>query len=421
MQTLIPLRALLHAIWNMLYLAELIRQIVDRWPKTIPAINPDLIIEHSPVQTNMLGQSLLGAYKGEQPVAFAQFRARYILPLYEIVNSGVFADYLSALWAWTRNGRRVYRVDADLARILSTTKPPNITWRELVFPLDAFVVRLAEPWLHPYGNGAVSHLIAARFEGELANCFSHGEVTVTSLVIIMAVPDKYDDEVVHLIPEALRQLLARRASTGDKTKLPIELLKELGRYIDTVYGEINEIDARPGALSGFFLMNDALDRSIRSPFSAIVEMEALQGADLTTLDARAAFDDLIGVFVANLVTYLGMARPDRPQTVSQPTPPRTGQPLRGEITSDVQLLDVVHSFTLTPEERRVMDMIIRGEGHLVGRELMAHFRSRHFRRPPGFGLDPLAPRTVLVNATFVRPDRLVEGTLPGGSTVRVKH
>ena len=131
---------------------------------------------------------------------------------------------------------------------------------------------------------------------------------------------------------------------------------------------------------------------------------------------RATIDTLLRV-VVGLVLYLKTLPADS-RHVSPPTQPfRSGLPDRKVITNRWEVCNVTSVIPLTREERVFYGI----EGNLeqqrqAKRELSCHFREGHWRRPPGKGDDPTAPRTVHVRPCIVRRDRLPkDGGLPAGA------
>lgn len=81
------------------------------------------------------------------------------------------------------------------------------------------------------------------------------------------------------------------------------------------------------------------------------------------------------------------------------------------ITTGAEVCLVSSVYELTAQEREVIERV----GPRGYYELCCHFRRGTWRRKPGFGQDPTAPKVVHVRPTIVRKDRLPEGAVPGGS------
>jgi len=83
------------------------------------------------------------------------------------------------------------------------------------------------------------------------------------------------------------------------------------------------------------------------------------------------------------------------------------------ITDESQICTVVSEYTLTPEMRTALTRkYIHRE---AGFEMPAGFVEAYYRRKKGTGHDPDAPRIEHVHSYKRGFDRLLDGTLPGGS------
>jgi hypothetical protein len=86
------------------------------------------------------------------------------------------------------------------------------------------------------------------------------------------------------------------------------------------------------------------------------------------------------------------------------------------ITDGARICTVSSSYVLSQAEQAVI-----GRREQTGTyQVRPHFRRGHFRRRPGHGHDPAAPRVVWVRPTLVRADRLPPGGIPGGTEAVLK-
>ncbi len=88
------------------------------------------------------------------------------------------------------------------------------------------------------------------------------------------------------------------------------------------------------------------------------------------------------------------------------------------ITAEAEVCDVTSIYKFTADEQRTLDAIKKGN-RPHGFEIRTHFREGHWRRAPGTGSDPTAPKTVHVRPTLVRRDLLSEGELPSGAVKKM--
>lgn len=85
------------------------------------------------------------------------------------------------------------------------------------------------------------------------------------------------------------------------------------------------------------------------------------------------------------------------------------------VTDGAEIFSVQCEHTLSEHEYHI-HALMREKG-ITGamRELGSHFRSAHWRRPPGKGDDPEASKTVKVRWTLVNEKRLPEKASPRGT------
>ena len=81
------------------------------------------------------------------------------------------------------------------------------------------------------------------------------------------------------------------------------------------------------------------------------------------------------------------------------------------IINEAEVCSVSSTIYLTTEQIE----LIESQETQAKREICPHFRRGHFRRPPGQGQNPEAPRTVAVAPTFVKRGLHEEGTLAAGA------
>ena len=84
------------------------------------------------------------------------------------------------------------------------------------------------------------------------------------------------------------------------------------------------------------------------------------------------------------------------------------------VTREAEVCTISSCHKLTAKERAALGIDMK-VGSVGGHEVRAHFRRGHWRRLPGYGDQPDAPKLVWVRPTLVRRDRLPRGALPGGA------
>ena len=77
-----------------------------------------------------------------------------------------------------------------------------------------------------------------------------------------------------------------------------------------------------------------------------------------------------------------------------------------------EVLTVTGENILSSDDQRFYSLMKEKGLSVALKEMGVHFRSAHWRRPPGKGDDRTAPKTVRVRSCYVRPDRLPPEGLP---------
>jgi hypothetical protein len=117
--------------------------------------------------------------------------------------------------------------------------------------------------------------------------------------------------------------------------------------------------------------------------------------------------------VFGLCQYVAAARTANATEVWRPV--RKGSAKgHASITDEAEVCMVQSHHNFTVEEKAVIHGIICGGGN-IAKQISAHFRIGHWRRPPGKGNDPSYPKTVWVRPTLVLRGDLEGPGLPGGS------
>ena len=87
------------------------------------------------------------------------------------------------------------------------------------------------------------------------------------------------------------------------------------------------------------------------------------------------------------------------------------------ITDESLICSVSSIRKLSHEDRELL--FNQHSGHKGGYEVRAHFRMGHWRRPPRTAQDSEQQKTVWVQPTLVRRDRLPEGAIPHGTQLNL--
>lgn len=372
----------------------------------------------APQGVNGLPEFMRRAMDGDCEKKLRELAQRFTVPLIMFNNGGTVSSmFLIALFSWMRLGRRVYSLDADLARVLLTTSPAAFTWNELDFPFDTFIIKLDTPLMQGEGDspgGKASTIIVMRMSIDEQRMIG-AKNPLGSVVSVLVLPDHVGTYVPITDAERREWLSRIRVMRQNDTK-PVK------SALEYLMGRSRLLAERGGDL--VYMVNIGQD----------VACQGIEGMILNTMGGWEDRDHVIGpqqsadflsqacALVANFLIFLKTAHHTRRAKGSESEwvrKPFTGKPAPGEIVTDAQIFKVLHSFKLTTELREAMDAVIRNPSD---RDYMLRtgFRCAHWRRPPGKGHIPDAEKTVLVSMTILNPTNRAPGTLPGGAVAKLR-
>ena len=289
------------------------------------------------------------------------------------------------LFGWILHSRRIFHVDQDLQSILRATSLDGVCWSDVRLPFDAFAIELATPFKD--SEGALLDFI-------LLNSFTVAGQVHMHLRFFTVERNKYRPLTV-----TQKEHLLSLLSQGQHRRLDkecIDLLEKTNQFTSShIFFEPVDQEEVLHTAARLYRQHhpDNPDPVIQEPWDAMVRI------------------------VVGLVLYLKTLPPGSPHVLPPTTPFRSGLPDRKVITNRWEVCNVTSVIPLTREERIFYGIEGNQEEQRQAKyELSCHFREGHWRRPPGKGDDPVAPRTVHVRPCIVRRDRLPKDVgLPTGS------
>lgn len=302
----------------------------------------------------------------------------------ELEKYGNFLQWLPcSLAAWTRSSRRIFRVSADLAYLLMATSLKDIAWTDIPLPFDSFGISLEVPIIDKRGN-KVDFILLSRETGYVAA-----------------------EEVLSL--RGLSPDYANVKSIGIQTRLRISEAirkKRWGRPMELI------AEALFPQRNSFSMVAYVNDLGLISDQHPGVEFKDGEETSTEPMEEHVEFDMMLRL-VIGLCFYLKTLPPGSSHASDwvkgkNPTKDKT------VVTNDAEICTVTSVYALKPEERTVLDEVVRSGKHTTT-ELRVHFRRGHWRRMPGCGDNPDAPRIVHVRPCIVRKDRLPPGAAPSGT------
>ena len=299
-------------------------------------------------------------------------------------------EFAKSVVAWTISSRRIFRIDRQLQSLLQMTSLDKVTWGDILpLPFASFAIELAIPYTDHIGR-QFSFLLLRTVEG--VDCPPlqlqfFGTAGDGSVYKPLTTKERAD------VKALVDQRMGHQAG------------KEVVKFGHRVYGHTGFTLIEFEPLGFDELIIDTADRL----------NNAGSHTDQWTPQSHQEWNVMFRA-IAGLVLYLKTLPAGSPH-ISPPTKPfRSGLLDRKVITNRWEVCNVTSVIPLTREERIFYGIEGNQEEQRQAKyELSCHFREGHWRRPPGRGDDPTAPRTVHVRPCIVRRDRLPkDGGLPAG-------
>jgi len=324
----------------------------------------------------------------QEPIQLEYFLA----PEHPHFNNRCLPGLALPLSQWCSNSRRVYHIKEDLQAILGATSLEGITWNDVVLPFLSYALKLDQPVTDADGD-------------------SFDFVMVTSFTMIRG--DGSHDRAIDL--RFLTRKCDQYEPMSEANKSNIHRRMHQGQY-DHVRDLVSQFLKKTDSCVGSFVQfsGEYLTLEVMSTAQQVYGLcrEDMLGK-LSEEIAVPCWETLIRI-VVGMCLYLKTLPSQSPHRSEWRPVPRSGLPDPRAISNEAQVCTISSCYALTTEERVVLGL----QGTRAERaayELSCHFRQGHWRRAPGSGNDPNAPKTVHVRPCLVRKDRLRDGELPGGS------
>ena len=285
---------------------------------------------------------------------------------------------------WTAESRRVFALSRELQALLSSMSLGDYSLNDIQFPFGTFVLTLEQPFVDD--------------QQSLFDCVIVRRSGLNVQIMILS-PELDQFRVISKFTyERLEGLLKK----GKANALREEILK------------LNEQKTPPTSWLG--MLAESLDepvakamvRTFRGKKMYSVLNNKVGPREVSGLHAETLFQIVFGFCL-----YLSSLPP---QSAHRSTwkkvlnkQERKANP-RG-IINEAEVCSISSTIYLTTEQIE----LIESQETQAKREICPHFRRGHFRRPPGQGQNPEAPRTVAVAPTFVKRGLHEEGTLAAGA------
>ncbi len=294
--------------------------------------------------------------------------------------------------SWSLFSRRIYALTPELQAILAATSLGNLSWNDVKLPFDSYAIRLARPIRMAPGE-VVDYLLVTRRRDE------------------------------HVFFRGISPKVAGYEAGSSKVKRRFEnLLAEgnLNEALDLNLGEMKRFGvANYGAnlVMPASLMDKPIRQSIDNTIDqGLVAQEA--GVRSFTLEEVQAAQEGIGAAInvaVGLALYMQTLKSRESHCSDWDKLPCKNADPRA-ISSRSLLCSVTHSYQLSAEERIMLGLDKTSERKRAEIALAWQFVSGYWRRLPGLGKDPSAPRTEHIRSYMRRRDLMPEDEgLPGGA------
>ncbi len=332
---------------------------------------------------------------------------KYLEPMsvigYFLKNGGsTMVNLPAALYDWTRTSRRVYELSEDLQFLLEVTNMDELTWGDIHWPFESFVLSLPIPLADSSGIVSFDTILVSRN-------YTLGEPMIQF--------DLYSTDIDGYKPITFREkeLLER---------------KRKNRRWNELLGDVEKLSRRFEQrlrVSTFFISSADKNKLVTT---SITETE--RNKDRFQVDYIKQLGKTIATkeniehpewnsaarLVVGLCMYIGSLQ--KSKHISYITdwdehgvPYERKQSSTG-LTEEAHVCTVRSSFELTDVERQMLRKVMEQGGPLT-ESIRAQFRTGHWRRPPGTGHIPDWPKTVWVRPALIGRLTLPDGELPVGA------
>jgi hypothetical protein len=308
---------------------------------------------------------------------------------------------------WMRHSRRTYRVSEDLQMLLEHTSLDDITWNDVPWPFDSFCIELAAPIKDEgqclYDAILVSEILGSFNEHRLPMLNS---ISGPDKVFCIGVLGRSLCDVQHITDREKRG--AERSLRRRQIK---PLISALDKFVKQTGFGYRHFHVLVWVMSKFgrLAVSTSYHDILKMTDHGVIDREPMPTQDFLSHMDRVARITVGLCLYLTMISSHGSHTSDWIRNESHHPDPKA-------ISNEGQICTVSSIHTLTQRERRLLKEHYEGPR---GYELCAHFRCGHWRRPPGKGEDPTAPKTVWVKPTLVRRDRLDPGELPGGAKTNI--
>lgn len=307
-------------------------------------------------------------------------------PKYGILEASTQGSWMVA--SWVTESRRVFNIDPDLQALLGATTLEKVLVDDIKLPFGSFGIQLEHPIHAPDEDRSFDLILYGMVP--YVETETNTEVAMPAIMLFSSKLDKWH-------PTTCRANVERKISRGKILDACALLANH--RVSDRNTSGLYRVSACNPGPEG--TVGDLLE---------LINGKVEYGSSAVTQAWRIVF---------GLCLYLTSLPKDSPKVGAWESVEKSKRfgvtPDLSAITDESQICTVSSIRKLNDEDRELLFNQL--SGRKAGYEVRAHFRMGHWRRPPRTAQDSDQPKTVWVQPTLVRRDRLPEGAIPHGAQV----
>lgn len=275
-------------------------------------------------------------------------------------------------FSWNRGSRRIYYLTKEMELMLASTSLENISWSDIRFPFDNFVLSLETPIIDNEGRKYDSILIS--------RYYINGKGEEISIHIFCADFDRYKPFTSNAKSQLVKAL---KRNQFDKCG---RLLAKMNSGRDYQVG-----------LECFFHPQHSPGSNVLESFEDYPEGSEKNPGFLELLSIKKELARLVFGFCMFFSTTAAKSyiKVEKTRLSSSKQKRKDKFAL---VTDEADIFEVSNAHSLDNETEKVIKNIANG---IPIRRLTPHPRSSYWRRPPGKGNDPTYPKEVWVRDTEV--------------------
>jgi len=345
------------------------------------------VLHHKELRKHLLQIKDVGEFDGKRFfLELPTFSEGILETKNQSLDTAILGSFLLA--GWTTESRRVYHMDPDLQALLGATSIESVETNDISLPFGCFGISLERPIKAKDEEREFDFILYGRTP--YVDAATRGGMILPTIML-------FSTQLGHWHPVSCRAQVDRKVSRGklgDAWAL-VERHNVIARNARQLYRLSGYEEGSEGTVGDIV---ESIERSI------------VYGASAVAQAWRIVYG--LSLYLQTLPKESPKVSPWAPVVRSEKT---RNTPDLSAITDESQVCTVSSIRTLAPDEREMLFQQVSGHAH--GYEMRAHFRMGHWRRPPRTAHNAEQSKTVWVQPTIVRRDRLPEGAVPAGSEV----